>query len=51
MVTDYLKRNHSYLDESEIENATEEVVNRCFSITGIPTIEELPQYIDEVVIR
>ena len=37
-------RKHYNLTEEDIETATEDIVGRCFAY-GVPTIEELPEYI------
>lgn len=47
----HLIRQDYDLTEEEIENAAEDIVCRCFSITRIPVVEELPNYIAEYMNR
>ena len=50
IVEHFIVQQNSELFDDEIETATEDIVGRCFAY-GIPTIEELPEYIAEYLNR
>lgn len=49
IVAHFIRQDYD-LTEEDIEIATEDIVGRCFAY-GIPTIEELPEYIAEYMNR
>lgn len=49
-VKNIIKDNYN-LSENDIEIATQDIVERCFIITGIPKDEELFDYIAEYLDR
>lgn len=44
-------RSKYQLDESEIKEATMDIVERCMVVTGIPNDYELIDYVDEYMYR
>lgn len=44
-LTEHLIRQDYDLTEEEITDAAEDIVLRCFTVTRIPLVEELPNYI------
>jgi hypothetical protein len=44
-LTEHFIRQEYVLDEEEIKEAAEDIVCRCFTVTRIPLVEELPNYI------
>lgn len=44
-LTEHFLRQDYDLTEEEIKDAAEDIVCRCFAITRIPMVEELPNYI------
>lgn len=44
-LTEHFLRQEYELTEEEIADIAEDIVNRCFAITRIPLVEELPNYI------
>ena len=44
-------RSKYQLDESEIQAATMDIVERCMRITGVPSDYELISYVDEYMDR
>jgi hypothetical protein len=49
IVKHFIRQNHE-LEEDQISDAAEDIVCRCF-VYGIPTVEELPEYIAEYLDR
>lgn len=49
IVKHFIRQAHD-LTEEDIQTAAEDIVGRCFAY-GIPTIEELPEYIAEYLNR
>lgn len=49
VVGTYLAEHYALTDE-RLENATEDIVGRCFCY-GVPTLAELPEYIAEYMDR
>ena len=50
-VVECIIRNNHDLTEEEIAEATDEIVGRCFSVTGIPRFDTLEDYIAEYMNR
>ena len=50
IVAHFIRNGNFDLNEEEIEDATEDIVERCF-VYGIPKIHELPNYIAEYMNR
>ena len=50
LVAHFIREDYD-LTEEEIEDAADDIVCRCLSITGIPLVEELPNYIAEYMNR
>lgn len=44
-LTEHFIRNEYDLTEEEITDAAEDIVCRCFAVTRVPMVEELPNYI------
>lgn len=44
-LTEYFLRQDYDLTEEEIKDAAEDIVCRCFAVTRVPLVEELPNYI------
>jgi hypothetical protein len=44
-LTEHFIRQEYDLTEEEIKDAAEDIVCRCFAVTRIPLVEELPNYI------
>lgn len=44
-LTEHFIRQDYDLTEEEIKDAAEDIVHRCFAVTRIPLVEELPNYI------
>ena len=50
IVAHFIREGDFHLNEEEIEDATEDIVERCFTY-GIPKFHELPEYIAEYMNR
>ena len=50
IVAHFIREGNFHLNEEEIENATEDIVGRCFAY-GIPKMHELADYIAEYMDR
>lgn len=50
MVEKILVRDY-VLNNSEVMDAVDDIVYRCFAVTGIPAIEDLEDYIEEYMDR
>lgn len=50
IVEHFIRQDNTGLTDDEIENATEDIIERCF-ICGIPNIKDLPEYIAEYLNR
>ena len=50
IVAHFIREGNFNLNEEEIEEATEDIVERCFAY-GIPKFHELPEYIAEYMNR
>ena len=46
IVEHFVRQDNDDLTDDEVNSATEDIVERCFSY-GIPNIEDLPEYIAE----
>lgn len=46
IVSHFIRQKYTDLTEEEINDITEDIVGRCFAY-GVPTIRELPNYIDD----
>lgn len=44
-LTEHFLRQEYDLTEEEIKDAAEDIVCRCFTVTRVPLVEELPNYI------
>ena len=51
IVEQLIQYEYADLTEKQITEATEDIVDRCFVITGIPKIHELEDYITEYMNR
>lgn len=49
IVREFIRDNYD-LEPEELENATEDIVGRCFAY-GVPQLEELAEYIAECMDR
>lgn len=50
LVAHFIREDYD-LTEEEIEDAADDIVCRCLSVTGVPLVEELPNYIAEYMDR
>jgi hypothetical protein len=50
IVAHFIREGDFHLNEEEIEDATEDIVGRCF-VYGIPKFHELPEYIADYMNR
>lgn len=50
IVEHFIRQDNDDLTDDDVANATEDIVGRCFAY-GIPSIEELPQYVAEYLNR
>lgn len=50
IVAHFIREGNFHLNEEEMEDATEDIVGRCFAY-GIPKFEELPEYIADYMQR
>ena len=51
IVEQLIRYEYADLTEEEITEATDEIVGRCFSVTGIPKFDTLEDYIAEYMNR
>ena len=51
IVEQLIRYEYADLTEEEIAEATDEIVGRCFSVTGIPNFDTLEDYIAEYMNR
>ena len=50
LVEQIIRDEHPYMDEDSISAAAVDIVGHCF-VYGLPTVEELPEYIAEYLNR
>jgi hypothetical protein len=50
-IVEHFIRQAYCIDDEDITEATDEIVGRCFSVTGIPKFDTLEDYIAEYMNR